>query len=168
MFNHAGTEYNCPICLAVKGTENEDTWIKQQDFVYRDDLVAVFIGSVFIKGNEGYPLIVPVKHFENLYDLPAEYGQRIMEISKKVAVALKGVRRCSGVTLVQNNEPAGDQRAFHYHLHVVPRFEQDRYHQESHAGYVSNPKDRIEFAAKLREEISRAQTSHGAERQVVD
>ncbi len=38
MHNHAPTNYQCPICLAIEGIENENTWIKPADIFYRDDL----------------------------------------------------------------------------------------------------------------------------------
>lgn len=150
MHNHAPEDYKCPICLAVEGVESEDTWIKQADIVYRDELVVVFISSKFVKGHEGHPIIVPVKHFENIYDLPSEFGQRISDVAKNVAIALKKVRSCDGVTVVQNNEPAGDQHAFHYHLHLFPRFEGDHFHEELTKSRVSDPHERTEYAEALR------------------
>ena len=42
MYNHATPEYKCPICIAIKGIENEDTLIRQSDIVYKDDLVTAF------------------------------------------------------------------------------------------------------------------------------
>lgn len=48
MYNHAPENYKCPICLSVKGIENEDTLLKQADLVYKDDLVSVFINSFWI------------------------------------------------------------------------------------------------------------------------
>lgn len=119
MYNHAPENYVCPICIAISGIENDATWIKQGDVFYKDDLVMGFISSKVIKGNEGHPLIVPLKHFENLYDLPNEYAHRIIEVSRRVALAMKEARQCDGVTVVQNNEPAGDQHAFHYHMHLL-------------------------------------------------
>lgn len=59
MYNHASENYKCQICPAVNGIENEDTWIKQADIVYKDDIVTVFIGSKFVKNNSGHPIIVP-------------------------------------------------------------------------------------------------------------
>ncbi len=150
MFNHAPENYKCPICLAVRGIENEATWIKQADIFYRDKLVMGFISSKAIKGNEGHPLIVPTKHFENIYDLPDTYGNAIFVLAKKVAQALKKTRSCDGVTLVQNNELAGDQHAFHYHLHVVPRFVDDHFHEEQYKAEKSDPRDRILYAETLR------------------
>ncbi len=149
MFNNALLNYKCPICLAIKGIENEGTWIKQKDIFYQDDFVIGFISSKFIKGNEGHPLVVPRRHYENIYDLPKEVGCQIFDIGKKVAIVLKKLRNCDGVTLVQNNESAGDQHAFHYHLHVIPRFKNDNFHEEFWNAKKSNPKDRIQYAQDL-------------------
>ena len=150
MHNHAPADYRCPICLAIEGVENDDTWIKQQDIFYRDDLVVGLISSKFIKGNEGHALIVPKRHFENLYDLPDEYAHRIMEVAKRVAIKLKEVRKCDGVTIVQNNEPAGDQHAFHYHLHVIPRFTGDNYHEEIWKAAKSAPEERNQYSQLMK------------------
>ena len=32
---------------------------------------------------------------------------------------------CDGINLVQNNEEAAGQTVFHFHLHVIPRYEKD-------------------------------------------
>jgi histidine triad (HIT) family protein len=153
MHNHAPENYQCPICLAIEGIENESTWIKQADIFYKDELVMGFISSKAIKGNEGHSLIVPIKHFENLYELPDYYGHRIFEVSKKVTLAMKATRQCDGVTAFQNNEPAGDQHAFHYHLHLVPRFVGDHFSEELWKAQKSNPEDRVDYASALRSEL---------------
>ncbi|MEK7105407.1 MAG: HIT family protein [Patescibacteria group bacterium] len=150
MHNHAPADYHCPICLAIQGVENEHTWIKQTDIFHRDELVFGFISSKSLKGNEGHPIIVPLEHFENFYDLPAEYGHRIFEVGQKVAVALKEIRKCDGVTILQNNEPAGDQHAFHYHFHVFPRYSGDTFREQLGKPRVSDPSERVEHAAALR------------------
>lgn len=151
MFNHAPQNYRCPICIAVSGIENEDTWIKQNDIFYRDSLVLCFIGSKFIKGNEGHPLIVPIKHYENIYDLPKDYACRIAVVAKAVAQAVRIVRKSSGVTIMQNNEPAGDQHALHYHMHIIPRFEGDNFHEELWKARKSEVGERVNYADSLRE-----------------
>lgn len=153
MHHHAPENYICPICLAIDGVENENTWIKQSDIFYRDELVMGFISSKSINGNEGHPLIVPLKHFENLYELPDEYAHRIIEVSRKVALIMKKVRQCDGVTVVQNNEPAGDQHAFHYHVHLVPRFTGDHFAEELWKAQKSNPEDRVDYAMALRKAV---------------
>lgn len=150
MFNHAPVNYVCPICLAIEGIESDQTWIKQADIFYRDELVCGFIGSKSVEGNECHPLIVPIKHIENIYDFPEDIGGRMLEVAKKVAVGLKQTRNADGITLMQNNEPAGDQHAFHFHLHVFPRFNNDSFHEELWKAQRSEPEERIKFAEELK------------------
>lgn len=120
--SNAPENYVCPICLGVKGIESSDTLMKPSDVVYKDDLVTVFINSFFMGKNAGHVIIVPNEHFESIYDLPQKYGHRVFDVAQKMAVALKEAHSCDGITTRQNNEPAGDQHAFHYHYHVFPRY----------------------------------------------
>lgn len=145
---------SCVICPAINGIEDDSTWIKQADIVYRDELVMVFIGSKFFPGNEGHPLVVPIEHHDNVYTLPDHIGHRISEVAKRVANTLKAVRACDGVTMIQNNEPAGDQHAFHYHLHVIPRFANDTFHESIWKSYKSEPEERVSYANALRSQLS--------------
>lgn len=155
MYNNAPIEYKCPICLAISGEENGDTWIKQKDIFYTDKNITGFISSKSIKGNEGHPLIVPNVHYENIYDLPEQVAYQIFDLGKKVAFGLKQKRNCDGITILQNNEPAGDQHAFHYHLHVIPRFNNDNFHTELWEAKKSEPHDRIQYAELLRNYLQR-------------
>lgn len=150
MYNHAPQDYKCPICLGIEGVESEDTYIKPTDVVYEDDLVIAFINSFFVGVNSGHVIVVPNKHFENIYDLPAEYATRIFEAAKKVVLAMKESYRCEGITILQNNEPASSQHAFHYHMHVFPRYSDDNIHQHLHEKRLTTAKERIPFAEKLR------------------
>lgn len=151
MYNHAPEGYKCPICLGVNGIENEDTLLKQADLIYNDDLVSVFINSFWIDTAKGHVIIVPNKHFENIFDLPNEVGRRIFEVTKKIALAMKEAYHCDGITIRQNNEPASDQHAFHYHQHIYPRYDGDSYNiNMTKKSILSDPKERLEYANKLK------------------
>lgn len=154
MYNHAPENYKCPICLGVNGVENDDTLLKQADLVYKDDLVSAFINSFWIDTSKGHVIVVPNQHFENLYDMPTELGHRIFEVTKKIALAMKQSYGCDGITTRQNNEPAGDQHAFHYHQHVFPRYTGDSYNiNMSQKSILSAPEERLKYAKKLKEVI---------------
>lgn len=143
MYNHADKTYICPICLAVQRIESEDTLIKKDDLVYQDEKVTVFINSFWIATTEGHLIVVPNDHYENLYDIPADVGQRIFSVSQKCALALKQAYKCDGITIRQNNEPAGDQHAFHYHMHVFPRYQGDSFNTNAtKKSTLSDPSDR--------------------------
>ncbi len=142
--------YICPICLGYQGIENEHTHLKQADLVYRDDLVSAWINSFWIGQNAGHVIVVPNAHFVNIYDIPTDVGHRIFDVAQRVSKALKASYRCDGITMRQNNEPAGDQHAMHYHLHIFPRYEGDNFNQAlAQKSRLSSPSERIEYAQRL-------------------
>ncbi len=152
MYNHAPKEYKCPICLGVNGIESEDTLLKQVDLVYKDPLVSVFINSFWIPTCEGHVIVVPNNHYENLYELPEDILNRISKVVQMIAVAMRKSYKCDGITTRQNNEPAGNQHAFHYHHHVFPRYDGDAFNINlTKKSILSDPKDRIEYATKLKD-----------------
>lgn len=152
MFNHAPKDYVCPICIGVQGVESEQTLLKQADLVYKDDLVSAFINSFWVGRNEGHAIVVPNEHFENIYELPDEIGGRIFKVARQMALALKKTYNCDGITIRQNNEPASEQHAFHYHLHVFPRYEDDEFNQRvSEKSRLSDPTERLQYAQKIKD-----------------
>jgi histidine triad (HIT) family protein len=150
MHNHAPSEYKCPICVAINGLENDDTLIRQSDIVYKDEFVTAFISSFFIGNNPGHLIIVPNEHFENIYDLPTEYAHHISEIAQKMALVLKKAYTAEGITTLQNNEPAGNQHAFHYHFHIFPRYKNDELHKNMIDKKSTKPEERKSYADKVR------------------
>ncbi len=126
--------------------------MKQADLVFKDDLVSVWINSFWIKGNDGHLIVVPNEHFETMYDVPDEVGHRIFEVSKKMSQVMKVAYSCDGITLRQNNEPAGDQHAFHYHHHIYPKYTGDSFNVElTKKSFLSEAEERIKWREKLLE-----------------
>lgn len=150
MHNHAPADYICPICLGVRGEVSDKTLLLAQDIVYKDNSCTAFINSFWIKNNPGHVIVVPNDHYENFYDLPTGVGSHILVIAQKIALAMKKAYKCDGITLLQNNEPAGGQHAFHYHLHIFPRYEHDDLHANMHDKQLADPVDRAKYAEKLR------------------
>ena len=124
--SHAPTDYQCPFCLLRDGIVNEHTLSRQSDVVYQTDRVIAFVASHQWQNNHPNILVIPTEHYENLYELPADYGNDIQKAMQLVALALKSVYNCDGVSTRQHNEPAGYQDVWHYHMHVTPRFKNDQ------------------------------------------
>lgn len=159
-FHHAPKSYKCPICLGINGIESEDTLLKQADLVYKDELVSVFINSFWIDTVEGHLIVVPNEHFENIFELPDKVGHRIFEVIKKMSIAIKKAYKCDGVTTRQNNEPAADQHAFHYHHHIFPRYEGDLFNESmAKKSTLSEPKERLEYVEKLKKALKSQQVN---------
>lgn len=149
--SNAPDNYICPICLGTQHIENEHTLMKQADIVYADDMVTVFVNSFFLGKNAGHVIVVPNDHYENVYELPSEVGHHIFDIAKEMAVVMKKVYKTDGITIRQNNEPAGDQHAFHYHLHVFPRYTSDDFNEIlPEQKRLADPEERAQYADKLK------------------
>jgi histidine triad (HIT) family protein len=125
--------------------------MKPTDVVCKDDLVTAFINSFFVGKNAGHVIVVPNEHFESIYTLPNEVGHRIFDTAQKVALAMKQVYKCDGITTRQNNEPAGDQHAFHFHFHVFPRYNDDGYNAvQPSEKRLADPTERADYAQKIK------------------
>ena len=91
--------------------------------VYEDEHVFAFMDIA--PANPGHLLIIPKQHYRNIFDMPAEVGSKIMEAAVPLAAALRKALNPDGLNLFQSNEAAGFQTVFHFHLHLIPRWEGD-------------------------------------------
>lgn len=76
----------------------------------------------------GHALILPKDHAENLYELPEETAGEVMCLAKKMATQMKEKLHADGFNLVQNNGEAAGQTVMHFHLHLIPRYQEDGQH----------------------------------------
>jgi len=103
---------DCIFCKIVKG---EIPSFK----VYEDDKVFAFEDINPI--SDGHTLIIPKKHAENLWEIPAEDLTAVHLASQKIIQAMKEALNPTGVALLQLNGRGANQVVMHYHLHLVPR-----------------------------------------------
>jgi histidine triad (HIT) family protein len=86
--------------------------------VYEDDKVIAFMSIQPI--NVGHTLVVPKKHYDNVYEITEEEVAYLYRIVKKVAHAVKKAVNAEGIRIVQNNGAAAGQVIFHLHAHIIP------------------------------------------------
>ena len=75
---------------------------------------------------EGHALILPKEHFKNIFDIDAGIQAKAYKLAKKLAPVLTGVFQADGLNVLQNNNEAAGQTVFHYHIHLIPRYEGER------------------------------------------
>lgn len=78
------------------------------------------------QATDGHVLIVPKKHVATIYELDDETADAVFRLTVRVAKAVKAALKPDGLNLLQANEPAGQQEVFHFHNHVIARYEGDR------------------------------------------
>ena len=91
--------------------------------VYEDEHVFAFMDIA--PANPGHTLVIPKQHYRNIFDMPAEVGSQIMQAAVPLATAIRSALKPDGFNLFQANEAAGFQTVFHFHLHLIPRWEGD-------------------------------------------
>jgi histidine triad (HIT) family protein len=127
--------------------ENSHTELGQTDIVFQTAEATALMATRKWPDNPGHVLVIPNRHFENIYDLPAEIAGEIHSLSRDISQAMKAANGCEGITLQQSNEPAGDQKIWHYHLHVIARYSNDDFHNSHRESFP--PALRAEYARNL-------------------
>ncbi len=107
---------NCIFCKIVK---NEFDSYK----LYEDNNFVVIFDK--FPANLGHTLILTRNHYENFFELDEYVASELLVLAQKVSIALKDVTGCDGINILQNNGKAAGQEVMHYHLHVIPRYDND-------------------------------------------
>ncbi len=150
MYNHAPKDYKNPFDVVVGGGDFDGILTNKEDIFFRDDTITAFIAALRSPNNAGNALVISNKLYENLYDIPDEVLARIHIFSKKLAIAMKEIYKCDGVSVLQHNEPEGGQHVWHYHLHVIPRYKNDQLYPLYGESFTADSQERAEYADKLR------------------
>lgn len=75
--------------------------------------------------SRGHALVVPKQEFPDIYSMPPETLAHVMQAVQRVAHAIRDALQPDGMNIVQNNGAASGQTVFHYHVHVIPRWNGD-------------------------------------------
>jgi histidine triad (HIT) family protein len=74
----------------------------------------------------GHVLIIPRAHLKDIYEVGDGTAASLFQLTVRVAKAVKVALHPDGLDLLQANERAGQQHVFHFHIHIVARYEGDR------------------------------------------
>jgi len=107
---------DCVFCNIVKG--NIDA-VK----IFEDNEVLVFLDANPIA--KGHCLVIPKLHYENVFVIDAEVLKKIIIVGKNITDKLQKSLGASGANFIHASGKDAEQSIFHFHLHVVPRYEHD-------------------------------------------
>lgn len=107
---------NCIFCKLANGDI-------QTRAIYEDAQFKVILDNA--PATRGHALILPKDHYKNLYELPKETAADAMKLAKKMALRMREVLHCEGFNIVQNNGELAGQSVFHFHMHLIPRYQED-------------------------------------------
>jgi histidine triad (HIT) family protein len=107
---------DCIFCGIVAGTMPAER-------IYEDDDTIAFLDIA--PACDGHVLVIPRAHSDDIHGAdPANLGA-VAATVQQMAARVSGALGSDGVSIVQSNGRAAGQTVFHYHVHVLPRFEGD-------------------------------------------
>lgn len=107
---------DCIFCKLANGDIPTNT-------IYEDDDFRVFLDAA--PATRGHCLIVPKEHYNDLEDLDEGIAAKVLPVAKKVMLMLKEKLGWDGFNVAQNNREVAGQSVFHFHMHLIPRYEGD-------------------------------------------
>lgn len=107
---------DCIFCKIANGDIPTNTLYEDEDF-----RVILDLGPA----TKGHALLLPKEHADNLFELPDEIASKALVVAKKMATKIQKKLNCDGFNLVQNNGEVAGQTVLHFHLHMIPRYEND-------------------------------------------
>ncbi len=121
-------EENCIFCKIANGDIPSATLYEDEDF-----RVILDLGPA----SKGHALILPKKHAANLFELPEETAGKALVIAKRIGETLKEGLHADGLNIVQNNGAAAGQTVDHFHIHLIPRYQDDTVNVKWQPGELS-------------------------------
>lgn len=89
--------------------------------VYEDETFRVILDLG--PAARGHALILPKCHAKDITELPEEVSAKVLPLAAKIGTAMKKGLGCAGFNVVQNNGEAAGQTVMHFHVHIIPRYE---------------------------------------------
>ncbi|HET9120254.1 MAG TPA: HIT family protein [Solirubrobacterales bacterium] len=107
---------DCLFCGIVAGTIPSET-------IDSDERTVAFMD--INPATPGHALVVPREHSADLMEIGAEDLTATILAAQRLARHMKEVLGTDGINLINSCGAAAWQTVFHFHFHVVPRYEDD-------------------------------------------
>ena len=111
------SEDECIFCKIVRGE------IPSRK-IYEDIDIVAFLD--INPANPGHVLIVPKEHSESIDEISENVLKKSIIVTKRIAIVVKKRLGADGINILQNNGQHAGQIVAHFHIHVIPRFPDDK------------------------------------------
>ncbi|MTT30484.1 HIT domain-containing protein [Terrilactibacillus sp. BCM23-1] len=106
---------NCVFCKIIKGEIPSAKVFENEDIYAFLDLSQV---------TKGHTLVIPKKHQQDIFQLDPETAAAIYKKVPMIANAIKDAFKPAGMNIINNNGSIASQTVFHYHVHLIPRYDE--------------------------------------------
>ena len=120
---------NCVFCKIIQGQILAHK-------IYETEGVFVFLD--INPYTRGHTLVIPKKHYQDIFDIPDSELQKLIVEVQKTAKLLKEKLNAEAINIFQRNGLLAGQEVDHIHFHVVPRYPDDRVKMLPRGQYKGN------------------------------
>ncbi|KAA1245173.1 HIT family protein [Aquimarina sp. RZ0] len=110
---------NCIFCKIAKGEAKSWT-------VYEDEHTYAFFDIHPV--SKYHTLVIPKKHYTNIFDIPEKELKAVMTTVKKVSKLYENKLGIRNIQIISNSGAEAQQEVFHLHFHIIPRKKGDGQH----------------------------------------
>ncbi len=107
---------SCVFCLIKNGEISSRK-------VYEDDKVFAILD--ISQATKGHTLVMPKEHYESIFDIPTDLYLHLQSVAQMLAKKIVKNLGALGCNILNNNGDAAGQVVKHFHLHIIPRYEND-------------------------------------------
>ena len=90
--------------------------------LYEDEDVLAFLDISQV--TKGHALVISKKHFDNFLSTPQEIMHKVMDVAQRIGQVDIKLLGAKGVNILSNCYPAAGQSVMHFHVHVIPRYDE--------------------------------------------
>lgn len=107
---------DCIFCKIIRGEEKSWKILETEEaFAFLD----IHPASKF------HTLVIPKKHYTNIFDIPEADLNEVILLVKKVCKLYEEKLAIKNVQIINSNGREAQQDVFHIHFHIVPRSMED-------------------------------------------
>jgi histidine triad (HIT) family protein len=110
------SQADCIFCKIVAGA-------LPARIVDEDELTMAFMD--INPATRGHALVIPRTHTRDLLSIDPQELSAVMNAAQRLAVRAKERLGAAGINVINSCGSAAWQTVFHFHLHVIPRYEDD-------------------------------------------
>lgn len=103
--------------------------------------------------NYGHTLVIPKTHYDNFLTVPAKELEELTKLTQYLAGAVKRGLNANGFNIISNNGTSAGQSVFHFHYHIIPRYDNDFHMRPRTIEY--NDSEIEQYAEKIRSAVSK-------------
>ncbi len=107
---------NCVFCKIINKELPASIFLENEEFLAFSPIEQV---------SKGHTLLIPKKHQENIFDIDRTTLEKLTGFAQDIAKQLVETHGVTGINLLNASGKDAQQSVFHFHLHIVPRYEND-------------------------------------------